>query len=98
MSQPISPAQFVGDVPKFYDRNLGPVIFEPYAQDMARRVAPLGAKSLLEVAAGSGIVTRRMLEALSPDATLVATDLNQAMVDYATANVKHDPRLLLRTA
>ena len=30
---------FSGSIPQLYDRYLGPVFFEPYAADLARRVA-----------------------------------------------------------
>ena len=30
---------FVGNIPDYYDQGLGPVLFEDFASDMARRVA-----------------------------------------------------------
>lgn len=80
-------ASFQGDIPALYDRHMGPVIFVPYAEDMARRVSRLDPKSVLELACGTGIVTRRLREALPASARLVASDLNQAMVDCARANL-----------
>ena len=68
-------ARFVGNIPELYDRHMGPVLFEPYAKDMAARL-PANAKRVLEVAAGTGRVTRHLLAALPPDGQLVATDLN----------------------
>jgi SAM-dependent methyltransferase len=41
---------------------------------------------VLELAAGTGILTAGLVEAL-PDATITATDLNPAMVEYAAARV-----------
>src|SRR5215470_8082519 len=76
---------FVGSMPALYDRHLGPFIFEPYAQDMAERVARFGPRRLLETAAGTGIVTRALARALPESTAITATDLNQAMVDYAAA-------------
>ncbi|HVH40778.1 MAG TPA: class I SAM-dependent methyltransferase, partial [Labilithrix sp.] len=67
-------ASFVGSVPELYDRHLGPVLFEPYAADLAGRVS---GSDVLEVACGTGIATRRILAKLSAGAKLVATDLNQ---------------------
>jgi ubiquinone/menaquinone biosynthesis C-methylase UbiE len=90
-------AQFTASIPRHYDQCLGPVIFEPYARDLARRL-PRGARRVLETACGSGIVTRRLLEALSKDASLLATDLNLAMVEHARKAVGEDPRLSWRTA
>lgn len=75
-------AVFAGSIPALYDRHLGPLLFEPYAGDMAARVAALGPADILETAAGSGIVTAALAAAL-PAAKIVATDLNQAMLDVA---------------
>jgi ubiquinone/menaquinone biosynthesis C-methylase UbiE len=75
---------FTGSVPGNYDRFLGPLLFVPYAADMARRLAGFEGE-LLEVAAGTGIVTEALDRALPAGARIVATDLNQAMVDHAAA-------------
>ena len=80
-------ARFTGSIPQIYDRHLGPVIFEPYARDLARRVVVGDGASVLEIACGTGIVTRRLREHMPNGATLVATDLNQAMVDHAQAHL-----------
>jgi SAM-dependent methyltransferase len=82
-----SAASFSGSIPEFYDRQLGPVLFEPYAADLVARLPRRERMRVLELACGSGIVTRRLREALDDSATLVATDLNQAMVDYARSAV-----------
>jgi SAM-dependent methyltransferase len=58
-------------------------MFEPYAVDLVRRVPVHGASTVLELACGTGIVTRHLRTALPASATLVATDLNEAMVSYA---------------
>ena len=76
---------FVGSMPALYDRHLGPFIFEPYAEDMAERVARFGPRRLLETAAGTGVVTRALARSLPESTAITATDLNQAMVDYAAA-------------
>jgi len=91
-------AQFTGNVPAFYDRHLGPVIFEPHARDLARRIPTHEKIRVLETACGSGIVTRHVLDRLPATAKLTATDLNQAMVDHARAALPADPRLEWRTA
>lgn len=78
---------FSGSIPALYDRYLGPLIFEAYAADLARRVAGLGGGSVLETAAGTGIVTAALLGALPSTARVVATDLNQAMLDHAATKV-----------
>jgi ubiquinone/menaquinone biosynthesis C-methylase UbiE len=86
MSEPL--ARFDGSVPAFYDRFLGPFYFDPFARATARRVASLGCGRVLEIACGTGIVTRRLRQALSPDAQIVATDLAQPMIDYARARLR----------
>lgn len=72
-----------GNLPRFYDEGLVPVIFADYAADMARRVSILNPGSVLEIAAGTGIVTRALRDALAPAAKLVATDLSPAMLEIA---------------
>ena len=76
---------FAGSIPQFYERYLVPLIFEPYAKEMATRVATLHPSSVLEVAAGTGVVTRELAVALSAATSIVATDLNQPMLDHAAA-------------
>lgn len=73
---------FAGSVPDFYDRMMVPLIFEPYAQDIARRIAQARPRAILEIAAGTGVVTRALAAAL-PDARIVATDLNEPMLAFA---------------
>lgn len=80
-------ARFQGDIPNLYDRHLGPVIFMPYAYDIAQRANRLEPKAVLELACGTGIVTRCLRRALPGSTRLVATDLNQAMVDCARGNL-----------
>lgn len=74
---------FSGSIAQMYERYLVPLIFEPYAQDMARRVALLAPQAMLEIAAGTGVVTRHLAQQLPSSATIVATDLNQPMLDHA---------------
>jgi ubiquinone/menaquinone biosynthesis C-methylase UbiE len=76
---------FAGSIPALYDKHLGPLIFEPYAEDIARRLSDLKAGTVLEIAAGTGIVTRALVRSLPADVTVVATDLNQPMLDHAAS-------------
>jgi ubiquinone/menaquinone biosynthesis C-methylase UbiE len=76
---------FTGSIPKFYDTYLVPLIFEPYAADLARRLQSMKVSRVLEVAAGTGVATRAMAAALPESVSIVATDLNQAMIDHAAA-------------
>ena len=76
---------FAGSIPALYDRYLGPLIFAEYAADLAKRAAALQPARVLEIAAGTGIVTRAMLRAVPASVEIIATDLNQAMLDFAAA-------------
>jgi SAM-dependent methyltransferase len=74
---------FAGSIPKLYESHLVPLIFQPYADDLARRLASRPLRRVLEIAAGTGVVTRALVSALSDRVAIVATDLNQAMLDQA---------------
>jgi SAM-dependent methyltransferase len=78
---------FVGSVPELYDRYLVPLIFEAYADDLVERIARTAEEPgrVLEVAAGSGIVTRAMAAGLPASTSITATDLNQPMLDHAAS-------------
>ena len=76
---------FTGSIPQLYDEYMVPLIFEPYAVDLAARAAVRQPSCLLEIAAGTGVVTRHLARALAPEVRIVATDLNQAMLDRAAA-------------
>lgn len=77
--------RFVGSIPENYDRYLGTVLFEPYAVDLAGRLDPEEASNVLELACGTGILTRQLRRRLSVSSRLVATDLNEPMLQYAKA-------------
>lgn len=74
---------FAGSIPKIYETYLVPLIFQSYAEDLARRIAGLRVRRVLEIAAGTGVVTRALDAALPRDVEIVATDLNPAMVEQA---------------
>lgn len=92
------PSRFVGSIPQIYDRVLGPVLFAPYAALMAERVAALAPTRVLETAAGGGIVTRALRGKLAGDADIVATDLNEAMLDVARGKFASHERVTFRAA
>lgn len=83
MREPSIDRVFAGSIPEFYDRYIVPLIFEPYATDLAGRVELRQRSRLLEIAAGTGVVTRALARTLPESASIVATDLNQAMIDHA---------------
>lgn len=81
--------RFVGAVPSNYDRLMVPLIFRPYAEEIAARASAFQPQRILETAAGTGVVTEAMHGAM-PDAEIVATDLNQPMLDIAAGHVRSD--------
>ncbi len=95
---PTNDTGFVGAIPDLYDQFLVPLIFEPYANDMAARVAALEPRRVLEVAAGTGALTRAMAARLPPETTILATDLNPPMLDRAIARQAGDPRVTFEAA
>ena len=78
---------FSGSIPSLYDKYAGPLIFAPYAGDLAARLAALNPTRVLEIAAGTGIVTRALVRSLPASVDIVATDLNQPMLDHAAAQL-----------
>ena len=75
--------KFAGSIPRIYESHLVPLIFEPYAIDLAARVVAAQPARVLEIAAGTGVVTRHLASTLPADATIVATDLNPPMLTIA---------------
>ena len=91
-------AGFTGDIPQHYDEGLGPILFVDYADDIARRAAAYAPKRVLETAAGTGIVTRRLYDVL-PQAEILATDLNLTMLQWAAKKFRPtDGRVAFRPA
>jgi len=89
---------FTGSIPEIYDTYLVPLIFESYADDLARRTAEASPAAVLETAAGSGVVTRALAGQLGPNASYTVTDLNQPMLDRADDVQGEDARIDWRQA
>jgi len=90
---------FSGSVPNTYHTFLGPLIFDAYAKDLAVRLSRLLKPNarVLELAAGTGIVTKQVLSALPPAASLTVTDLSEPMLGVAKGSIS-DPRATFRAA
>ena len=73
-------------MPEVYERCLGSALFEPFAHHVADLVAALRPATVLELAAGTGLVTRELVDRL-PGAAITATDLNRAMVEWGASRV-----------
>jgi ubiquinone/menaquinone biosynthesis C-methylase UbiE len=84
---------FAGSIPEIYDRYLVPLIFDSYALDLASRLVEANPQDVLETAAGTGVLTRAIASRLPADARIVATDLNQPMLNRAKARQSQDGRI-----
>jgi ubiquinone/menaquinone biosynthesis C-methylase UbiE len=89
---------FAGSIPELYDTYLVPLIFEKFANDLADRAADLAPGTVLETAAGSGVLTRALSARLGPDARYSVTDLNQSMLDHAAKRQGPDQRITWQQA
>jgi len=76
-------AVFAGSIPAIYEQYLGPLLFQPFAEDLAARLSGITRGRILETAAGTGIATRALARTVPPKVEIVASDLNQAMLDMA---------------
>lgn len=76
-------AIFDGSIPGFYDTHLSPLFFQYYAADLSRRVSVPDEGAVLEVACGTGIATGHLCNALPRNVKIVATDLNEPMLEFA---------------
>ena len=89
MSAVTASATFTG--PQYYDQHLGPIQFDPFAAELVRRLPTRPPGDVLEIACGTGLVTKRLRERLDPALRLTATDLSATMLDYAKAQLgQHD--------
>ncbi|MCH8989285.1 MAG: methyltransferase domain-containing protein [Chloroflexi bacterium] len=88
-----SDKSFTGSIPELYDNYLVPLIFEAYANDLADRAAAPAPKTVLETAAGTGVVTRALAPRLASGARYTVTDLNQPMLDHAAIKQGGDNRI-----
>src|SRR5262245_60309919 len=89
---------FAGSIPEIYDAHLVPLLFEPYASDLARRAAETDPTRVLETAAGTGVVTRALAPLLGRHAQYMVSDLNQPMLDRAATRQRSDARIVWRQA
>ncbi len=89
---------FAGSIPDIYSRFMVPMLFEPYALDLAERLSRIEPQSVLETAAGTGVLTRAVAARLPGAARIVATDLNQPMLDHAATLTPGDERITWQQA
>jgi ubiquinone/menaquinone biosynthesis C-methylase UbiE len=82
-------ATFSGSIPAYYDSCLGPAWFDAFGADLAKRLPAASSGDVLEIACGTGLVTRRLREHIDPARRLVASDISNAMLDYARNKLIH---------
>ena len=90
-------SSFTGNIPELYQRHLVPLLFQPWADVIAERIASLGPSTILETAAGTGVVTASLSRAC-PDARITATDLNSAMLETARRTIGETQQVEFVTA
>ncbi|QGM45360.1 class I SAM-dependent methyltransferase [Methylocystis heyeri] len=89
---------YAGDVPQIYDRELGCVMFQPYAEEAAQRAAALNPADVLEIAAGSGIVTRELRNRIPAAAKLTASDISEDMLSVARTKIREGEQVRFEIA
>ena len=82
--------KFNGSIPQNYDDYLGPMFFEPYAQEVGKLIDASSVGSALEIACGTGRLTKHLRRALASDARLVASDLSTDMLSVAKKKLADD--------
>ena len=98
MSTPNLQSTFSGEIPRYYDELLGPAYFGVHAVELARRLPADPGGDVLEIACGTGLVTRHLRERLDARRRLVATDLNAPMIEYARTRLSDLQGIEWRTA
>lgn len=79
---------FSGNIPENYDKYLGPFLFEPYAQDFVKKISNPEAKNILEIACGTGRVTKHLRKLFPYTVKIIATDINPEMLKVAKKNIE----------
>jgi SAM-dependent methyltransferase len=89
-------ANFTGSIPQNYDQGLGPHIFIDYAKDLAERAAERQPGTVLELAAGTGIASRALRDALPADTQLIVSDLNPPMLQVAQSKFEQGENVIFQ--
>lgn len=89
MPNKVPSADSPGETAIHYDEFFGPLFFEPYAIEIAKRIDPAPGSIVLEIAAGTGRVTRHIRERIPPSAKLIASDISEDMLAVAKKKLSH---------
>lgn len=74
-----------GSAPEAYQRHFVPAIGQPLAADLVQAAGIREGQRVLDVACGTGVVTRLAAERVGPGGRVAGTDINPAMLDVARA-------------
>ena len=74
---------YSGSIPEYYDRYLETLLLKPYALKIAGEVEKLKPEKVLELSAGTGILTEALINKLPETTRILATDINPDMLDLA---------------
>jgi ubiquinone/menaquinone biosynthesis C-methylase UbiE len=91
-------SDYGGTIPEYYDGCLGPAWFGAFAADLVQRLPDGGAGDVLEIACGTGLVTRRLRDRIDGARRLVASDVSPAMLEYARKELGDRPGIEWRQA
>ena len=80
---------FSGSIPHHYEQYLGPMFFEPYAIEVSKRIDPSSVHIVLEIASGTGRVTRHLRERIPGTSKLIASDISQDMLSVAKEKLRN---------
>ncbi len=88
IESPFTNYSFTGSVPEHYEKYLGPLFFEPYAVEISKRIDPKSLHLAVELACGTGRVTRLIREVIPSTARLIASDISEDMLAVAQEKLK----------
>lgn len=83
------PIVFDSSVAQNYDDLLGDFMFEPFALDLLEKTNVAAMQNVLELACGTGRVTKHLSHYLPGRSKLTATDINSGMVAVAKKRVEN---------
>lgn len=93
-----SHSAFIGEIPRNYEKYLGPLVFNEYVEDLVRRITVPKDGQFLEIAAGTGLATRKLRDSISQDVDIVATDLNEDMLNVAKGKFEDSENIEFKIA